>query len=150
MHLTGRIAALLIAAGSGVTMALQGSLNAALGKVIGLLEATFVVHVIGLVFVSVLLFVFGLGQGSLGLFAGAPWYTYLGGILGVIIVYTVVRAIPPLGVAVATTSIILGQVFTAALVDHLGLFGMNKIPFTWHRVAGTLLMAGGAWLLLKR
>jgi len=150
MHLTGRIAALLIAAGSGITMALQGTLNSALGKVIGLLEATFVVHVVGLLFVSTLLFIFGLGKGDLGLFADSPWYTYLGGVLGVIIIYTVVRAIPPLGVAVATTAIILGQVFTAALVDHLGLFGMNKIPFTWHRVAGTILMAGGAWLLLKR
>lgn len=150
MHLTGRLFALLIATVSGVTMALQGSLNAALGKVIGLLEATFVVHVVGLLLVSALLFGFGLGDGNLAYFNKPPWYYYLGGVLGVIIVYTVVRAIPPLGVAVATTAIIVGQVFTAALVDHLGLFGLNKIPFTWHRVAGTVLMAGGAWLLLKK
>lgn len=150
MHLTGRIIALFIAAGSGVTMALQGSLNSALGKVIGLLEATFVVHLVGLLLVSILLFVFGLGDGNLALFTRSPWYTYLGGVLGVLIIYGVVRSIPKVGVAVATTAIILGQVLTAALVDHLGLFGMNKIPFTWHRVAGTLLMVGGAWLLLKK
>lgn len=150
MHVTGRIIALLIAGGSGVTMALQGSVNAALGKVIGLLEATFVVHLVGLLLVSVLLFVFRLGDGNLSFILDSPWYNYLGGVLGVIIIYTVVRAIPPLGVAVATTAIILGQVFTAATVDHLGLFGLERIPFTWHRVAGTVLMAGGAWLLLKK
>lgn len=150
MHLTGRILALFIAAGSGVTMALQGSLNTALGKVIGLLEATFVVHLVGLLFVAALLFVFRLGDGDLGLFTQSPWYYYLGGLLGVIIVYGVVRSISRVGVAAATTAIILGQVLTASLVDHLGLWGMHRVPFTWHRMVGTLLMAGGAWLLLKK
>lgn len=145
-----KILALLIAAGSGVTMALQGSLNAALGKVIGLLETTFVVHLTGLVLVAALLFVFFPGGGRLGHFAQASWYTYLGGVLGVLIIYGVVRSIPKVGVAPATTAIILGQVLTASLIDHFGLFGMEKLPFTWQRIAGTLLMAAGAWLLLKK
>lgn len=148
--MSAKILALLIAAGSGVTMALQGSLNAALGKVIGLLETTFIVHLIGLGVVAVLLFVFSLGSGRLGQFAQAPWYTYLGGALGVLIIYGVVRSIPKVGVAPATTAIILGQVLTASLIDHFGLFGMERLPFTWHWVAGTLLMAAGAWLLLKK
>lgn len=131
-------------------MALQGSLNAALGKVIGLLETTFVVHLTGLVLVAALLFVIFPGGGRLGQFAQAPWYTYLGGVLGVLIIYGVVRSIPKVGVAPATTAIILGQVLTASLIDHFGLFGMEKLPFSWQRIAGTLLMAAGAWLLLKK
>lgn len=145
-----KVLALLIAALSGVTMALQGSLNAALGKIIGLLETTFVVNLVGLVVVSTLLFAFRLGDGDWHRYADAPWYFYLGGILGVLITYGVVRSIPSLGVAVATTAIIVGQVLTAAMVDHLGLFGLEKVPFSWHRVAGTALMASGAWLLLKK
>jgi len=62
----------------------------------------------------------------------------------------VVRTIPVLGVAAATTAIIVGQVLTAALVDHLGLFGLEKMSFNWYRVAGTVLMASGAFLLLKK
>ncbi len=142
--------ALLIAAGSGVAMALQGSLNAVLGKIIGLLETTFIVHLVGLVLVLILLFVFRLGDGNWHRYIEAPWYTYLGGILGVIIIYLVVRSIPALGVAVATTAIIVGQVLTACLVDHLGLFGLEKAPFTWYRVTGTVLMASGAFLILKK
>ncbi|RKO68228.1 DMT family transporter [Desulfofundulus salinus] len=145
-----RLLALAIAALSGVTMAVQGSLNAALGKVIGLLETTFVVHLVGLILVAVLLFGFHLGDGRLADYAQAPWYYYLGGMLGVLIVYAVVRSIPKVGVAPATTAIIIGQVLTASLIDHLGLFGLEKLPFTWHRVVGTLLMAGGAWFLLKK
>ncbi|MCL6610431.1 MAG: DMT family transporter [Peptococcaceae bacterium] len=142
--------ALLTAALSGMTMAVQGTVNTSLSKVIGLMEATFVVHLVGLVFVSVLLFIFKMGQLRPELFSQVPLYGYLGGILGVVIVYLVIKSIPRVGVAPATTAIILGQVFTAGLIDHLGLFGMEKMPFNWCRVGGTLLMAGGAWLILRR
>ncbi|HHW43544.1 EamA-like transporter family protein [Desulfofundulus thermobenzoicus] len=145
-----RLLALVIAALSGVIMAVQGSLDAALGKIIGLLETTFVVHLVGLVVVAVLLFGLRLGDGQLANYAQAPWYYYLGGVLGVLIIYGVVRSIPKVGVAPATTAIIVGQVLTASLIDHLGLFGLEKLPFTWYRLLGTLLMAGGAWMLLKK
>jgi transporter family-2 protein len=145
-----RLLALLTAALSGATMALQGTLNTSLSKVVGLMEATFVVQLVGLIFVSLLLFVFRMGHIKPELFSQAPLYSYLGGILGVVIIYMVMKSIPRVGVAPATTAIILGQVFTAGVIDHLGLFGMEKMPFNWYRVGGTLLMAGGAWLLLRR
>lgn len=145
--------ALIIAALAGVTMALQGSLNSVLGKVSGLWEATFVVHLVGLLFVSALIFlIFPLGLADCNLAAvfKAPWYAFLGGVLGVLIIYGVVKSIPRVGVAPATTAIITGQVLTAAVVDHFGLFGLQKIPFNAWRVVGVLLLAAGAWVLLRR
>lgn len=139
-----------IAALSGVAMAIQGSLNSALGKVVGLLETTFIVHLTGVLLVAVLLFVFRLGDGGLSMIPQAPWYTFLGGVLGVVITYCVVNAMPRIGVAPATTAIVLAQVLTACLVDHFGLFGLNKIPFSLYNLIGTILMAGGAWLILKQ
>jgi len=148
--MTAKLLPLFIAAFAGVAMAVQGSINSALGKVVGLWEATFVVHLIGLLLAGVLLFGCRLGDGCLGNYAEAPWYTYLGGVLGVLIIYGVVRSIPKVGVAPATTAIILGQVFTAGMVDHFGLFGMQRLPFNLYSILGTLLMAGGAFLILKR
>ncbi|MFA7468296.1 MAG: DMT family transporter [Desulfotomaculaceae bacterium] len=145
-----KMLALFIAALAGVTMALQGSLNTALGKVIGLLETTFVVHLVGLLLAGMLLFVLRLGSGDWHRYPDVPWYFYLGGILGVAIIYGVVRSMASVGVAAATTAIIVGQLLTAAMVDHLGLFGLERIPFSWHRVAGAALMSSGAWLLLKK
>lgn len=141
--------ALLLAALSGLLMAFQGSLNTALGKAVGLLEGTFVVHIVGSV-LALSLILIGLGQGNLGDLAHAPWYTYLGGVLSVGIIYLVASAMSKVGVAPATTAIILGQVFTAALVDHFGWFGLEPIPFSLWKGVGILLMAGGAWLLLSR
>ena len=53
--------ALAAAALSGALLAVQGTLNAGLGKVLGLLDAAFVVHVVGAVFGGGLLLA-GLGQ----------------------------------------------------------------------------------------
>lgn len=141
---------LFIAAVSGITMAMQGTLNSAQGKIIGLWETTFIVHLVGTVLMTILIFGFRLGHFKLSLWVSAPWYTYLGGVLSVVIIYLVAHSIPQVGVAPATTAIILGQVFAAALIDYLGLFGMEKIPFNWCRIAGPFLMAGGAWLMLKK
>ncbi len=141
---------MLVALLAGLAMALQGSLDSLLGKAVGLLEATFVVHVTGTLTVVVGLFVLGLGKGSLLKIAGAPWYSLVGGVLGVLIVYGVVFSIPKLGVAVATTAIIVGQVSTALAIDHFGLFGLEKIPFSWVKGAGLLLLAAGARLMLVK
>ncbi|MCL5290532.1 MAG: DMT family transporter [Bacillota bacterium] len=145
-----KLVALIIAATSGLTMALQGTMNSALGRIAGLWETTFIVHAVGTVLVGILVFACRLGTCDLGKWLGAPWYTYLGGILSVLIVYMVARSIPVVGVAPATTAIIVGQVLTAAAIDHLGLFGVTRIPFNWYHLAGTFLMAGGAFLLLKK
>ncbi|HAF16791.1 MAG: DMT family transporter [Thermacetogeniaceae bacterium] len=139
---------LLSAAIAGVSMALQGSFNTALSKVIGLMEANFVVHVIGTATLLVMLCL-GLGHGNLTRLGDAPWFAYLGGILSIVILYTVMASISKLGVAVATTVIIVGQVSAALIIDHFGLFGLRAIPFTWWKLLGIILLAAGAKLMLN-
>jgi len=141
--------ALLLALISGVLMAVQGSLNAALSKVVGLLETTFIVHVTGTIILVVLLFVFRMGKGNLDVLSEAPWYVYLGGVVGVGIIYLVAASIPEVGVANATTAIIIGQVLTAIIIDHFGAFGLEKIAYGWNQIAGLVLLVIGAKLLLK-
>jgi transporter family-2 protein len=140
---------LILALVSGILMAIQGTLNAALSKVIGLLEATFVVHITGTVVVLLLLFVFRMGKGNLAAISGAPWYAYFGGLIGVFIIYLVAASIPSVGAANATTAIIVGQVLTAVIIDHFGAFGLARLSCGWNQVLGLVLLAIGAKLLLK-
>jgi transporter family-2 protein len=140
---------LLIGLAAGIAMALQGSLNSALSKVVGLLEANFFVHLIGTLALVVLLSIPRLGHGHFERWSQTPWYTYLGGLLSVLIIYTVMASITKLGVAVATTAIIVGQVSAALLINHFGLFGLNAIPFTWWKLVGVVLLASGARLMLN-
>lgn len=149
MFIPAHLMPMLLAVISGILMAVQGSLNASLSKVIGLLEATFIVHISGTVVVLLLLFVFRLGKGNFHAIAEAPWYAYLGGVVGVFIIYLVAASIPSVGVSNATTAIIVGQVLTAVLIDHFGAFGLERISCGWNQIAGLVLLAIGAKLLLK-
>lgn len=137
-----------IAALSGAAMAVQGTFNAALGKVLGLWQSTLVVHIIGTITVLLIILVLGVSFGSYGKAGQVPWWAYLGGVLSVIIIYAVARSIPQIGVGNATTAIIVAQVSTAVLIDCLGLFGMKQIHFQWIDLLGIVLLAVGARILL--
>ncbi len=140
---------LSLAAVAGAAMALQGTLNAALGKVIGVWESTLIVHLIGTLIVLIIILVGGIGFGNLAKLPQVPWYVYIGGILNVIIIYAVVRVIPQVGVGNATTAIIAAQIITALLIDNLGLFGMEKFPFHYIDLLGIAFLAIGTRILLN-
>lgn len=137
-----------VAALSGAAMALQGTLNSALGKVVGILESTLIVHLVGSIITLLIILLLGVGFGNLGKMAQAPWYVYLGGVLNVAIIYAVVRSIPQIGVGNATTAIIVAQISTAILIDCLGAFGMKKYEFHYIDLLGIALLAVGAKILL--
>ena len=141
--------ALLLAGLSGAAMAVQGSWNAILGKVIGLLPATLLVHVIGSLGVLGIL-VFRWDSSSWNKLGEAPWFSFLGGLLGVLIVYGVAASIPKVGVANATTAIIAAQITMAVVIDHFGLFGLKAIPFSCWKALGMALLVTGTRLMLIR
>jgi transporter family-2 protein len=139
---------LLIAAVSGIVMAVQGTLNAGLAQKTTLYSATFLVHLTGTVAALVMV----LCQPD-ALFdqkySAVPWYFYLGGILSVAIVALVALSIPQIGVANATTAIIIGQVSMALLIDHFGWFGLEKMAWNLWQLLGLVLFAAGAKLLFR-
>ncbi|MEN6324814.1 MAG: DMT family transporter [Syntrophomonas sp.] len=137
-----------IAALSGAAMALQGTFNAALGKILGVWESTLLVHIIGTI--TALLIIIGLGMGiaNFNKIDTVPWYAFLGGVLNVLIIYAIVRTIPKIGVGNATTAIIVAQILTAVLIDSLGAFGMKKFEFHYIDLLGIALLAAGAKILL--
>jgi transporter family-2 protein len=135
---------------AGMLMAVQGSINGLVGKYIGTLEGNFLMHCVGLGIIFVLLFVIRVGDGDWSRLGEVPWYGYLSGLINVIIIYGVMVLIPRLGAASATTAIIAGQVATATLIDWLGLFGLEKTPFSYWQVVGIVLLAVGARLMLAK
>lgn len=149
MNLTAGMLSLLMALLSGILMAVQGALNGALSKVIGTWETTFIVHLIGLILLSIMIVGFSIGRIHPAMLSQAPWYTYLGGVISVFIIYLVAASIPKIGAANATTAIIVGQVTMAVIIDHLGLFGLQADAFTYRQGVGIILLAVGAKLLLR-
>ena len=136
------IVSFCMAAVAGAAMALQGTFNTAAGKVIGIGENTLLVHLIGAATMALIL-LFGFGKGDWSKIAEIPWYGYLGGILSAVIIFAVISGMSALGVGNATAVIVLLQVAMALIIDSFGLFGADKIPFSWWRILGLALLVAG-------
>ena len=143
-----------LAAGLAVAAGLAGSVQVALmsrlGERIGVLEAlAFSAALTGVLAVLIL----ALAHRSLGGFGRAvhqPWWMLLGGVMGLLIVFTVTYAGPRIGVAATVGILIAGQLVMGAAIDRWGLFGSERIALHWPRLAGIALLAVGAALSLRK
>ena len=73
----------------------------------------------------------------------------LGGVMGALITYTVIRSMSNLGPAEAVMIIVTAQVLVAYLIELFGLFGVEKVNFQWSKLIGVLLAIGGIILFKK-
>jgi bacterial/archaeal transporter family-2 protein len=135
---------------AGLAGAAQVAINGAFGERIGTLEATafniFVSAVIlaGIVFVARFSFA-GVADGI-----RQPAWLWLGGVAGAFVVGTITFAGPRIGALATIALLIAGQLVMGLVIDHFGMFGVERIPITWTRLIGVLLLAAGALLALKR
>jgi len=79
-----------------------------------------------------------------------PWWMLLGGVMGLLIVFTVTYAGPRIGVAATVGILIAGQLVMGAAIDRWGLFRSERIPLHWPRLLGIALLAVGAALSLRK
>lgn len=70
-------------------------------------------------------------------------YMLLGGVLGAMITYTVIKSVNTLGPARANMFIITAQILVAYLVELLGIFGAEKAEFEWRKLIGILIIVIG-------
>ena len=61
-------------------------------------------------------------------------------------VLTVTYIAPHFGVGNAVFFVLLGQLISAAAIDHFGLFGAQISPLGLTRAAGISMMVVGVWL----
>ena len=79
-----------------------------------------------------------------------PIWLWLGGVMGVVIVLSVTYAGPRIGSAATIGILVAGNLAGGAVIDRYGWFGLDKVPLTWPRVLGIVLLAVGAALSLHR
>jgi transporter family-2 protein len=137
----------LLAVAAGAAIAVQSSFSGAIGRRLGVLETSFVVHLVGLALASVLMI--ALRGGHLGGWRSVPWYAYSAGFIGVGIVAAVSFAVPRLGLATSLTLTIVAQLFLGAVLDHFGCFGAELHPLTTARALGLGVLLVGTWLVVR-
>lgn len=126
---------------SGISMSIQGVFNTRLGEKIGIWETTVIVQGIALVCSLIISFFFG--KGSYSEIRDANKIYLLGGILGVVITFTVMKSVGSMGPTIGIGTILVAQLLSAAIIDAFGLFDSEKISFTLNNFIGISLMIVG-------
>ncbi|NRB17379.1 MAG: DMT family transporter [Rhodobacteraceae bacterium] len=136
-------ALIMLVAGIGIPV--LAAMNAGLGQLIGSPMAAGVVLFAVAFSAAVLVYVL-IGPRSLSLVAGAPKHLLLAGLLVAFYVLSITHVAPHFGIGNAVFFVLLGQLFSAAAIDHFGLFGAQISPLTLTRAAGVSVMALGVWI----
>lgn len=132
----------LLALLSGALMSIQGVFNTEVTKNAGVWTANmwvqftaFLVCVAGCFFTG--------RQNITALFQVENKYMLLGGVIGAFITWTVIKSMSGLGPAKAVMIIVISQLLVAYLVELLGLFQVDKQPFSIRKMFGMALAIAG-------
>ena len=132
----------IIALLSGALMSVQGVLNTEVTKQSSIWTEAGWVQLSAFI-VCLVMWWFGGRQPIGALWQIQPKYMLLGGVLGALITYTVIRSMDSLGPAQAALLIVVAQIIIAYGIELFGLFGVEKADFEWKKVIGALVAIGG-------
>jgi transporter family-2 protein len=129
------MAGFFIAILSGALMSIQGVFNTQVTKASGIWSASAFVQLTA--FVVCLGAWFGMERKSfLRVFSVEPKYMLLGGVIGALITYTVIKSMDSLGPAKAVLLIVVSQLTVAYGMELFGIFGVERQPFEWRKALG--------------
>ncbi len=136
----------MLAAGIGIPIlaALNAQLGMRIGSPVAAAAILFCVAFTGAGIAVVLH-----GPAPLALAVNAPKYLFLAGLLVLFYVLSITWVAPRFGVGNAVFFVLLGQLVSAAVIDHFGLFGARLNPLTLNRTLGIALMSAGVFLAQK-
>jgi bacterial/archaeal transporter family-2 protein len=135
---------------AGLAGSVQVAVMGRFGGRIGVVEALTFATAVQLVLSLAILLVARSGFGGLANAFGTPAWMWLGGVMGLTVVFTITFAQPRIGATATIGILIAGQLLMGALIDRFGLFGVEQIAISPARLAGIALLGIGAALSLVR
>jgi transporter family-2 protein len=139
---------LALVGGAGVVV--QVGVNSALRRYAGQpVWATLVSFIVGTGTIAVAFLATRQPWPGRALFVGAPWWIWVGGLLGASYVFSSVIAGPRLGAAAYLACVIVGQLLASILIDHFGWVGFPVHSASPGRIIGALLLLAGVGLVLR-
>lgn len=126
---------------AGIFICLQSVFNTRVSDKIGLFETTVIVHAIGLTVAVIAMYIWG--DRNFKTLKEVNKLYLLGGVFGVIIIYSVMKGISLLGPTFSVAILLITQLILATIIDVYGLFGSQKIDFDYTKPLGILIMIVG-------
>ena len=141
------IVQLLIGIAGGIAAGLQAPFTGVLGQRVGDMGSVFITYGGGAIVIALITLLSG--GGGLSEWRSLPWYVYLAGPMGLIIIGSLSYTVPRLGTGSATTLFVLSWLIFSAVTDHFGWFGVAQRPFDLSRIIGTGALLLGTWLVIR-
>lgn len=139
-----------LAFAAGMALPTQFAINSQLRSVVGgPVLAAGISFFVGTVVLFVATLAVRRAVPDLGSVGGAPWWMYLGGLLGAGFVLASVILTPRLGAATTVGFFLAGQVVASMIIDHFGLFRAAVQEVTLPRLLGVLLILAGVFLVQR-
>jgi bacterial/archaeal transporter family-2 protein len=86
---------------------------------------------------------------SATLMRSTPWWTWIGGPLGAVIVLSGAALTPKLGAAAFIAAVVAGQLACSTVLDHFALMNLPSHPFTLSRLVGIAFVFAGVLLITR-
>jgi transporter family-2 protein len=135
---------------AGMAMPTQAVVNSKLASTVDSpILAAFISFAVGTVALFVYILLTGVPLSQLVQSTNAPLIAWIGGFLGAFFVSVMATVVPKIGVALAFSLAIGGQMIITLLIDHFGWLGVEVKPINLWRVLGAAFITIGVVLIRK-
>jgi len=135
---------------AGAMIAAQGIINGRMSAVMGgPLQAALVSFSIGWLALIAVNIALGHRPPPSAEITAAPWWAWMGGLMGAVVVTLAAAAVPRIGVATYVSAFIAGQLTAAVFYDHYGVLGQQVREATPTRLLGVACLALGVYLIRR-
>jgi transporter family-2 protein len=142
--------ALFLGVGAGALVGMQAPVNARLGRAVGGVQAASISFLVGTVALLAAATVAHGGFANYAKASGAPWWAFIGGLLGAVYVTVAILTVRTLGASSLTAVVITGQLAISVAIDRFGLFGIERQSIGAPRILGLVLLVIGVALVVRK
>ena len=140
-------ALVLVSAVIGAMIAFQALVNTRLATYTGSIMWTAVISfLVGFVGLTTIALALRSPVPTLDMMAKAPWWAWIGGLLGATYIATVIILVPRMSPALLFGSAIAGQMLMLVIAEHFALAGVTRHSISPARLAGVALIVAGTAL----
>ena len=145
-----RLVYIVVALVLGAILPVQAAINTRLGKTVGTpAAAAFVSFAVGTVALFTYLLLTRQFNWQTAALVQAPWWIWIGGLLGTFYVAGIVALLPSLGTVLTFSLVIAGQTIAAVVIDHFGWLNVAIREVSPGRILGIILLIAGVVLVRK-
>lgn len=131
----------------GIAVGIQTPVVGSMSDRIGGVAGSLVIHLSGAI-ASLVILVFRGGE-NISEWRSLSWYMLASGVFGLVLFMSLSQTVPKLGATSAITLIVVGQLFAGMVIDHFGLFDVASRSIDLNRIAASVLLLAGAYLMVR-